>query len=132
MRLDSATAKDIPKAADFSFSSLPFLIGFLFGIHAVNPEIPGFPKMAKWEIKNPVTEMKNPSDESSSRLDMTEERSSELDDMSIETSQIENSKREKKTKLEEKREQNHRNCETTIKCVTYIEWKYRKKEKGAE
>lgn len=31
-----------------------------------------------------------------SRLDMTEERPSELDDMSIETSQIENSKQEKK------------------------------------
>lgn len=58
-----------------------------------------------------------------SRLDMTEERPSELDDMSIETSQIENSKREKK-KLEEKREQNNWNCETTIKCVTYIVWKY--------
>ena len=60
-----SNCKGYPKAADFSFSSLPFLIGFLFGIRAVNPEIPGFPKMAKWEIKNPVTEMKNPSDESS-------------------------------------------------------------------
>ena len=68
--------------------------------------------------------MKNPLMRAVSRLDMTEGRSSEPDDMSIETSQVENSKGRK-----QKQEQNHQNCETTIKCVTYIEWKYRKEER---
>lgn len=68
-----------------------------------------------------------------SRLDMTEERPSELENRSIETSQIENSKGGlKKKKLEEKREQNNQSCKTTIKCVSYIEWKYRKKQRERE
>ena len=41
------------------------------------------------EVKNTVTEMKNPFDGLISRLDMAEERISELEDISIETSKSE-------------------------------------------
>ena len=45
------------------------------------------------EIKDTATEMKNAFDQLISRLDVAEERISELDDMTIETSNTENQRK---------------------------------------
>ena len=69
-----------------------------------------------------MTEIKNAFDGLISRLDMANERISKLEDMSIESTQIEKSKEEKWNRLSN-------NYVANIKSATYIQWVEQEKEK---
>ena len=73
-------------------------------------------------IKNTITKMNNTFNGLISRLDMANERISKLEDMSIESTQIEKSKEEKWNRLSN-------NYVANIKSATYIQWEEQEKEK---